>query len=199
MTQPEALLPVAGLLFVAAITPGPNNLAVLSAAARGGTTGALPATAGIVLGSLALLSVVWFGGGALLDAHPMARRVLSVAGAAYLLWLGLRLYRSAGREVGACSEAAVSSMAGLLMFQFANPKGWVLMLTVSAAHPVGDHGGLAFAHLAILMSVVTGGCLLIWALAGAALTQHLGSTVNARRFGRSMGLLLAGSALSLLA
>ena len=50
------LFAVCGLLCVAAITPGPNNLVVLRASSQGGIRAALPAIAGIVLGGLLLLA-----------------------------------------------------------------------------------------------------------------------------------------------
>lgn len=59
-----SLLAIAGLLFVAAGTPGPNNLVVMRTAAAAGFIGALPAVGGVVLGGLALLAVVATGVGA---------------------------------------------------------------------------------------------------------------------------------------
>lgn len=41
-----SLAPAIGLMLVAAITPGPNNLEVLRAAASGGMPAAIPAIAG---------------------------------------------------------------------------------------------------------------------------------------------------------
>ena len=56
------LLPAAALILVAAITPGPNNLVVMHAAAQRGLRAALPPITGIVLGSLALYAVALAGG-----------------------------------------------------------------------------------------------------------------------------------------
>ena len=52
---------VAALIALGALTPGPNNLVVLGAGARGGLWAALPPIAGIVAGSLAMLAVVAAG------------------------------------------------------------------------------------------------------------------------------------------
>jgi len=85
------LLAVCGLLCVAAITPGPNNLVVLRAAGHAGLRGAMPAIVGIVCGGLLLLAVMALGAGAAFATHPPLRRWAGAIGALYLVWLGVSL------------------------------------------------------------------------------------------------------------
>ncbi len=87
----DALIAAAGILLVGAITPGPNNFVVMTAGARAGITGAFPALAGIILGTLAMTAVVVFGAGAAFAAEPRLRTALTTAGCLYLAWLGLQL------------------------------------------------------------------------------------------------------------
>jgi threonine/homoserine/homoserine lactone efflux protein len=89
----DALIGAAGAIAAAALTPGPNNFVVMRTAARGGLAAALPAIAGVVLGSLALLALVVAGAGAAFDAVPHLRAALAIAGCLYLVWLGARLLR----------------------------------------------------------------------------------------------------------
>ncbi|WP_161966068.1 LysE family translocator, partial [Steroidobacter cummioxidans] len=86
-----ALLSVAGLVAVAAITPGPNNFVVMHVAARAGIVRALPVIAMIVLGSIVLLTLATTGAGTVLEARPALARALTIAGCLYLSWMGISL------------------------------------------------------------------------------------------------------------
>lgn len=61
------MLPIPGLLVVAVITPGPNNIVVMSTALDRGFLRSLPVIAGIVFGTVALVGLVYFG------LHPSSR------------------------------------------------------------------------------------------------------------------------------
>lgn len=191
----DALLGVAGFVTVAVITPGPNNTIVMTAATRGGFAAALPAIAGVVLGSLLLLTLIWLGAGALFEAEPRLRQVLMVAGAGYLAWLGWTLIRDAGQDDGRGSTATQPSSAiGLAAFQLLNPKAWILVLTAAStsAHASPDGGG--FLLLAALFVILPTLCLALWAGAGVAIAQALRHPTMRRWFDRAMGVLLIASA-----
>ena len=194
----EPLLAVAGFVSVAALTPGPNNLIVMAAAARGGLAAAAPAIAGVVAGSIALLALVWSGAGAAFDAAPALRGALTLAGALYLVWLGVDLIRRGGGDGGpAMAALPAGTVPGMAAFQLLNPKSWVIVLTATAAAHGDMAGGLG--GLVVLFASISGICLTLWALAGAAITERLTRPGASRRFDRAMGALLIASALLLLA
>lgn len=89
------------LAFVAASTallliPGPTVLLVLSYALSKGRGVAVASATGVALGDLIAMSASLAGLGALVLASATLFAVLKWVGAAYLLWLGYRLFRSAG-------------------------------------------------------------------------------------------------------
>jgi len=89
------------LTFVAASTallliPGPTVLLVLSYALSQGRTVAVATATGVALGDLVAMTASLAGLGALVLASATAFIVLKWLGAAYLVWLGIRLIRSAG-------------------------------------------------------------------------------------------------------
>ena len=188
----HALLGVSGLVLVAAITPGPNNLVILREAARAGVTGALPAIAGIVAGSVALLAAVLAGAGAAFEAEPRLRSIIGIAGCLYLAWLGIRLLRSRGSQ--AAAGQLPTGAPALFGFQFLNPKGWVMVLTATSAAP-----GAPLWHLAALFALIPLLCLLAWALLGSAISSALARPAVAVWFDRAMGALLLTSAIALAA
>lgn len=121
------------LTFVAASTamlliPGPTVLLVLSYALSKGRSVALASAAGVALGDLLAMSASLIGLGALVMASATLFSVLKWLGATYLIWLGIKLLRSApagglqagtaGREVGARGVFGHAAVVTAL-----NPKG----------------------------------------------------------------------------
>ena len=76
----RTLITVAGMVAIAAITPGPNNFVVMEAAARAGFAAAIRAILGVLPGSLILLATVWGGLGTALEAASWLRAALLWAG-----------------------------------------------------------------------------------------------------------------------
>lgn len=190
------LIAIAGLVLVAAITPGPNNLVVLRTAARAGVAGTIPAIVGIVFGGLLMLALAAAGLGAAFVALPALRGGIAVAGSIYLAWLGVALMRAAP-DADTPAAALPAGALGLLGFQFLNPKSWAMVLTATAALPAG--GFASWLQLAALFIAIPVACLLLWSAFGAAMAARLADPRTRRRFDCAMGALLLASALALLA
>jgi threonine/homoserine/homoserine lactone efflux protein len=78
------------------ITPGADTALVLRAAVSSGPRAAVLAGAGVSLGILAWGAAAGLGLAALVTRAPHLYDALRLAGAAYLLWLGVRTWRDAG-------------------------------------------------------------------------------------------------------
>lgn len=185
---------IAGIVAVASITPGPNNFLVMQAAARAGWAAALPAIAGVVAGSLALLAVVLAGANVLFAAHPALRTLVDVGGCVYLCALGVRLIVCASAHSAPIVTAP--EVSGTLLFQFLNPKSWALTLTAAAAAEVGF--ARAFIEIGALLLLIPTACLLLWSSLGDLMTHQLADERVRRRFDGLMGSLLIGAALLML-
>ena len=91
------------LAFVAASTallliPGPTVLLVLSYALGKGRSVAVASAAGVALGDLIAMTASLAGLGALVATSATLFSLLKWIGAAYLVWLGVKLWRSAPRS-----------------------------------------------------------------------------------------------------
>ena len=191
-----SFLAVLTIVFVAAITPGPNNFIVMSASLRGGVTAAVPAIAGVIAGSIALLVLVWAGAGTLFEMFPEIQSVLRIAGAAYLIWLGFCLvWRANGLGDGVDERTLPATTWGVAGFQLLNPKSWVLVITA-----IATVGGtlVSMVVLALTFVAVMGLCLTVWSVAGQLISRWLVDQRSRRRFDTVMGVLLMGSAAMLL-
>lgn len=89
------------IAFVAASTlllviPGPTILLVISYGLGQGWRAALPSAVGVALGDFTAMTLSMFGIGVLLATSATLFTVLKFAGAAYLIWLGVKLWRAGG-------------------------------------------------------------------------------------------------------
>ena len=94
--------------FLLVITPGADWAYVISAGLRARRL-VVPAVLGLALGALLATAAVAAGVGALVAREPLVLTVLTVVGAAYLLWMGLGMWRSAAASHGVEPVSAPSS------------------------------------------------------------------------------------------
>jgi len=119
------------LAFVAASTillviPGPTILLVISYALGQGWRAALPMSVGVALGDFTAMSLSMLGVGALLAASATLFTVLKLVGAAYLVWLGVKLWRAGGAmsaEARTGTASPPSMIAHAWLVTALNPKG----------------------------------------------------------------------------
>ena len=142
---------------IAMIAPGPDMLFILGCGMRGGPRSGLLATAGVATSEIVHVSLAAAGLAALLAAVPVAFAVVRVAGAGYLIYLGVQLIRRRGRQdEPPPADPAISGrrayLRGLLT-NLLNPK----MVTFTIAFlpqfidPALGHVWLQFAVLGVIL------------------------------------------------
>lgn len=92
----EAWAAFAAATAVLLVIPGPTILLVVSYALGQGWRAALPTATGVALGDFTTMTLSMLGVGALLAASATLFAVLKLCGAAYLVWLGVKLFRAGG-------------------------------------------------------------------------------------------------------
>jgi threonine/homoserine/homoserine lactone efflux protein len=95
---PAELAVFAAAVAVLNATPGVDFALTVGRTLQGGARAGLAAAAGISAGCVVHALAAAFGLAALLALHPQAFAALQWAGAAYLVWLGLQMLRSAWRR-----------------------------------------------------------------------------------------------------
>lgn len=81
--------------LVLAVTPGPAVLYITARTLSQGRSAGLASVAGVALGNLGIAVAAALGLGALLALSATAFSLVKFAGAAYLIWLGIKALRSA--------------------------------------------------------------------------------------------------------
>jgi threonine/homoserine/homoserine lactone efflux protein len=165
-------LPFVTYAFVMSITPGPNNVMLTASGARFGFRRTVPHILGIVCGFTVQLLAVCAGLSALFSRWPALQTTLSWLGALYLLFLGWRLLKSSTAHTHAHAHPVRFLEAAL--FQFLNPKAWVMSIT-SATLFLPQELALLLrgAYMALVMEGVGLPSMAVWALFGSSLKNFL--------------------------
>lgn len=99
MPDAASLLLFLGATLALNITPGPDMLYIIARSSGEGTRAGVVSTFGIAAGALVHLAAVVLGLATLLETVPLAYELIRYAGAAYLIYLGLRALLSRGEHL----------------------------------------------------------------------------------------------------
>ncbi|MDB4213597.1 LysE family translocator [Octadecabacter sp.] len=167
MIDPTPLILGAWLaLATAAISPGPNLVAVASRALGSGRQSALVVALGLATGAFLWSFFTAVGLGALFKAYPMLLRILGMVGGGYLLWLGFKGWRAA--LTGKGGQIKPVQGAGLL-------TDFIHGLTVTATNPkvvllwasLSTFVGPAIESWPVLILFTLGSAVIIFTIYGA--------------------------------
>ncbi len=113
------------------VIPGPTIILVIGRSLAHGRKAALPLVAGVALGDFTAMTLSLIGLGAVMAASAALFTVLKYAGAAYLIWLGIGLWRSApdaAIAAGATGGARSSLFSSAYVVTALNPKSIVFFV-----------------------------------------------------------------------
>jgi threonine/homoserine/homoserine lactone efflux protein len=186
-------LPFITYAFVMSITPGPNNVMLTASGATYGFRRTLPHMFGVVFGFVVQLLAVCAGLSALFNRWPALQTALSWVGAAYLVYLGVRMLRSG--DAKAQGNARPVRFHEAALFQFLNPKAWVMTITSATLFLPPELGVvMGGAYMAAVMEGVGIPCMAAWALFGSSLKNFLAAPRPRMVFNTVMAVSLAATA-----
>lgn len=201
-------------LFIAAglllnLTPGPDVLYIVTQALRAGARAGMVAALGITAGCFVHIFAAAVGVSALLAASAMAFTVLKWIGAAYLVWVGIKLLRGkvpAAMVSGAdnVQGAPAGGLKGIFFQGFGtnalNPKVALFFLAFVPQFiaPSVDNKPLAFLLLGLLFNFNALFVNFGWALAAAWLARRVSAVQRGLHWlDRAAGVLFLGFGLKL--
>lgn len=133
----ETWLSFFALCWGMSLSPGPAQVASLTAAINYGWKRAIAQTFGLASGVFALIIIVGLGIGALLAASPALFGFIRFCGCAYLVWLGVCLLRSKAQAVVIDGTGSALQSISLLrlwwrgfLINATNPKGLIFFLSL---------------------------------------------------------------------
>ena len=199
----ESIFAVLLIVFVSAITPGPNNFIVMNVAVRNGFIAVFYPIMGIVLGAIVLAILAWVGISRVVASSPALRDGIAILGNGYLIWLGYSIMFMSYQDEFAKKEEIArdslpNSLIAIFLFQFMNPKAWVLITTITTELANKYSPNISLIYLLVILLVVPTFCLVLWAKLGSCLAAVLQKPKNYSMFNLIMGSLLIFPAVTLL-
>lgn len=187
-------------VFVVSAIPGPNMLLVMTHGARHGIRRSTATMAGCLTALVIMLSVSAAGLGVFLDAWPRLFDTLRLAGAAYLVWLGVKSWRAKAAAVdvrdetgGAHSFKRSTLFRNGFLVASSNPKAILFAAAllpqfIDASRPVLPQ----FAVLVSTFAVIEVSWYAVYAGLGARIGDKLKSASVAQAFNRLTGGVFVG-------
>jgi threonine/homoserine/homoserine lactone efflux protein len=200
MTYPEALWIFFILLAGIIIVPGMDMIFVIANALAGGRRAGLTATFGIVTGGAFHTA---FGAFAVVGASRLIPQIYApmlLAGAAYMIWIGVTLIRSSitvDPIAATKAKSPIAIFAQAIVTCILNPKAWLFVLAVypqfirPAFGPLWSQALVIGVMVAVMQFTVYGGLGLMAAQGREAMTGNPAFTIWS---GRIAGLLLVAAA-----
>jgi threonine/homoserine/homoserine lactone efflux protein len=172
------------------ITPGPNNIMLLSSGLTYGFRRTLPHVAGITIGFAFMIGAVGVGLGTIFIAYPVLQTILKYAGVAYLIYLAAAIAMSEPVAPDQDNRRGPMTFWGAAMFQWVNAKGWVMVIgTITAYAAIAAYPWNIVIQVGLSLILGAVSCT-AWALFGSALRPVLTSRRVVRAFNIIMALLL---------
>lgn len=179
--------------LLAAGAPGADTMLIVSRTIVGGRASALQYALGIALAKTTMISLAFFGIGALLAGNPQLFVILKTLGAGFLLFMALRLWLAKPTDASLTATTKTSSRAtsvvGGFLVGISNPQP---LLFYSSIVPLVVAQGLnTFSDLVVLWLIVIIGFALItlFYMSLARVLKHwLDKATNRRMLNRAMAL-----------
>ncbi|WMS43198.1 LysE family translocator [Acuticoccus sp. MNP-M23] len=185
----DILLLFAATEFLLCISPGPSVLLVVGLAMRSGTRAGWAAAAGVTAGSAFYFALSALGVGGLIVASHTLFTIVKWAGAAYLVYLGIRMM---GPLVCALRNGAMPAAGPLpvadgggsqrafwkgFAVQLANPKTLIFFVALFPQF-IAPEGNVAlqFAVMALVSALIEMPVLMVYALVSAASARWMART-----------------------
>ncbi|WP_371142199.1 leucine efflux protein LeuE [Burkholderia cepacia] len=173
---------VFGVIFII-LLPGPNSMYVLSLAAQRGVKAGYRAACGVFVGDTVLMVLSAAGVASLLKANPLLFSVVKYGGAAYLLYIGTGMLRSAWQKLRARADAPADAPLAVdgerpfrkaLIVSLLNPKAILFFISffIQFVDPAFPHPVLSFVVLGAIAQCASFLYLSTLIFAGARLAEH---------------------------
>jgi len=177
--------------FATSMTPGPNNIMLLSSGLTYGYKRTIPHIYGVVLGFPFMTICVGLGLGKIFEIYPIAFTILKIIGIFYLLWLAWHIANSkpSFKENDESSEPL--RFVQVVLFQWVSPKNWIKIITAISVYVTSLENSLI---QIIVISIIFFSTVLMsansWAIGGIVLKKLIKSEIGIKRFNIIMAILL---------
>lgn len=165
---------VAIIIFL--LIPGPGNLALITSTSKGGISGGLGATFGVIAGDQVLLWAAVAGVSAVMTTYPTVFHIVQWAGAVYLAWLGIKLLMVKPGDAPVLQIKPRHYLRQAMVITLLNPKAIVFYLAFFPlfVDPATHQGLKTFGVMAATIAMLT----FLYGLTSVLLTHYLAERIR---------------------
>ncbi|HEY1471171.1 MAG TPA: LysE family translocator [Candidatus Acidoferrum sp.] len=191
LVSPSSLLLFVTGAIILLVIPGPAVLYVVSRSVGHGRPAGLVSAMGITVGTLFHVAAATLGLSALLATSALAFQFVKYIGAAYLIYIGIRVLRSGGMEVqhDIAAKRRLRSIFGQgVLVNLLNPKTALFFLAFlpQFVDPARGHATLQILQLGVLFAFMGWLSDSAWALLAGTLADRLRGSARLRRVQRNV-------------
>lgn len=190
----ELLYPLSLFALVSSITPGPNNLMLMSSGVNFGLRKTLPHMFGVAIGFTLMIVGVGLGVMQLFAFFPHTYLGLRIICGLYLLYLAWKIATSASPVKSHNAEAQPLTFMQAALFQWVNPKAWAMAITATSVYAT-DTYLYSVIFVAAVFGIINLPCIGLWVGMGHHLSGFLNDFKRLRIFNILMAILLVASVL----
>ena len=183
------IFPVFLFCFSTSITPGPNNIMLMSSGVNYGVKKSIPHLLGINIGFPLMIVAIGLGFGSLLLSFPAIYPIIKTLGVLYLLFLAWKIANSSAPKTAGKTSSPLTFLQAVL-FQWVNPKAWVMAMVAIAALTSPDRFKLQMAIILIGYMTVGALCMVFWLTLGVSLKKLINTDRHLKYFNITMAALL---------
>ena len=189
----ELLTAIFVFALATSVSPGPNNVMIMSSGANYGVLRSIPLVSGVCIGFPVMLIAVGLGLGSVFNTFPVVLSVMKVVGVAYLIYLALLIANAAPQSLDETQKAPIGFIEAAL-FQWVNPKAWIMATGAISAYVTSQQDVfLQVLLIACVFFVIAIPNTALWLLFGVSLKSFLHSPERQKIFNWGMALLLIAS------
>ena len=186
--HPE-ILSIALFWFVAAYTPGPNNIVASYSGFNFGITKTIPHILGVTLGFTSLVFFLTVGLINVFKLFPIIQEIIKYLGTLFLLYLA---YKISFSKISTETERVNPvKFIETFLFQYLNPKGVMVAIIVVSTYVELGENYLSYATQVILLaSIFSGTSITLWTFIGKFLRKFATNEKFIKYFNYVMSVLL---------
>jgi threonine/homoserine/homoserine lactone efflux protein len=170
-----SLLSFSLFAFMAALTPGPNNLMLAASGANFGFYRSLPHIFGICIGFGLLVIAAGLGLGSFLHIFPQIFFFLKYIALLFLFYLVWKIATAASPKFS--QNAKLMSLQTAALFQWVNPKGITVVISAITAYlDAASNIWQALPSMLFIFILMTAIGTSLWTWLGSIISVHLSNT-----------------------
>jgi threonine/homoserine/homoserine lactone efflux protein len=196
MMTTELFAALAIFALVSSITPGPNNLMLMTSGINFGMRRTFPHMLGVTFGFTLMIALIGLGVMKVIEAVPGSYLLITIASGFYLLYMAWKIATtdtSPAESGGAAAKSKPFTFIQAALFQWVNPKAWTMALTAISAYAPKSQGWVGVIVVAGVFGIINLPSTGAWAIMGVKMRQLLSDPVRLKTFNLIAALLLVAS------